>query len=338
MKKVGFTTTIPVEVLYAAGCTPVDLNNVFVTSGEPGGLVARAELDGYPRTACGWIKGIYATVIQGGYDAVIAVVEGDCSQTQAMVETLANAGVEIIHFSYPYEREADLLRAQIDKLIRRLGTTWEATLEWKKKLDHVRREVWRLDELTWTRGTVSSYQNHYYQVCCSDFNGDPDAFLAEVQQVNAQALSAEPINWEADRILRLGYIGVPPIFTNFHEWIESLGVKIVFNEIQRQFSMPFETSDILDQYLKYTYPYDIFGRIEDIKTEVSRRKIDGLIHYTQSFCFRQIQDLIIRQHVHIPILTIEGDSPCPLDARTKLRIESFVEMLSRPALLQTPAR
>ncbi|MDH7601047.1 MAG: 2-hydroxyacyl-CoA dehydratase [Armatimonadota bacterium] len=328
MKRIGITTTIPVEIVYAAECTPVDLNNVFITSPDPASLVARAELDGYPRTACGWIKGIYATVIQGGYDAIVAVVEGDCSQTQAMVETLASAGVEIIPFAYPYSRDADLLRAQMEKLIDRLGTTWEAALEWKEKLDRVRREVWLLDELTWTRGTVTSYENHYYQVCCSDFNGNPEAFLEEVRAVNQRAMEAEPISHSGRQPLRLGYIGVPPIFTDFYEWTESLGVRIVFNEVQRQFSMPFETDDLVEQYLKYTYPYDIFGRIEDINREVRRRGIVGLIHYTQSFCFRQIQDLIIRRHVDVPILTIEGDAPCPLDARTKVRIESFVEMLS----------
>jgi benzoyl-CoA reductase/2-hydroxyglutaryl-CoA dehydratase subunit BcrC/BadD/HgdB len=121
---------------------------------------------------------------------------------------------------------------------------------------------------------------------------------------------------------------VPPIFTDFYEWIETLGARVVYNEVQRQFTMPFETDDLVEQYARYTYPYDVFGRIEDIAAEVKRRGIVGLIHYTQSFCFRQIQDLIIRKHLDVPILTLEGDFPSKLDARTKVRIESFVEMLS----------
>ena len=102
---------------------------------------------------------------------------------------------------------------------------------------------------------------------------------------------------------------------------------MVFNEVQRQFSMPFATDHLVEQYSLYTYPYDIFARITDINRELKRRELAGLIHYTQSFCFRQIQDLIIRKHVQAPLLTIEGDSPSKLDARTKVRIESFVEML-----------
>lgn len=324
MKKIGFTTSIPVEAVYAAGCVPVDLNNIFITSDDPAGLVAEAEYQGYPRNACGWIKGIYSTALKGGVDAVVAVVEGDCSQTQAMVETLEMQGVEVIPFAFPYGRDRDLLQMQIDKLITRLGTTWDETLKWKKRLDEVRRKVWRLDQLTWQRGTVSSFDNHYYQVSCSDFNSNPQAFEAEVDKMIAAAEAAEP------RVegLRLGYIGVPPIFTDIYQYIESLGVRIIFNEVQRQFTMPFETDDLVEQYALYTYPYDVFARIDDIKREVEQRKLDGLIHYTQSFCFRQIQDLIIRKQVDVPILTIEGDSPTRLDARTKIRVESFVEMVS----------
>ncbi|MCL5105022.1 MAG: 2-hydroxyacyl-CoA dehydratase [Armatimonadetes bacterium] len=324
MKHVGITTTIPVEAVYAAGCVPVDLNNIFITADNAPELVAEAEYQGYPRNACGWIKGIYSVAARGDVDALIAVVEGDCSQTQAMVETLQLRGLEIIPFAFPYGRDRDLLSMQIDKLITRLGTIWDEAERWKTRLDKIRRKVWRLDELTWSRGTLTSFENHYFQVNCSDFNRAPDAFEAEVDAKLAQAECETP----RDTGLKIGYIGVPPIFTDFYDYLESLGVRVVFNEVQRQFSMPFETDNLVDQYARYTYPYDVFARIDDIKREVSRRGLHGLIHYTQSFCFRQIQDLIIRKQIDIPILTLEGDSPAKLDARTKVRIESFIEMLS----------
>jgi benzoyl-CoA reductase/2-hydroxyglutaryl-CoA dehydratase subunit BcrC/BadD/HgdB len=62
MDATGFTTSIPVEVLIAAGRRPVDLNNIFINAEDPCALVRRAELEGYPRTACAWIKGIYGTL------------------------------------------------------------------------------------------------------------------------------------------------------------------------------------------------------------------------------------------------------------------------------------
>ncbi len=329
--RIGMTTSIPVEAVFAAGCTPVDLNNVFITAADPGKMVLEAEYAGYPRNACGWIKGIYTAAspisaegLSGDLGALIAVVEGDCSQTHAMVETLEEQGLDVIPFSYPYGRDRDVLRLHIEKLIDRLGTTWSETMKWKRRLDEIRLKVRRIDELTWQRASVSSFENHYFQVNCSDFNRDPDAFEREVDEKLAQAENADPV--EGD--LRLGYIGVPAIYTDFYDVIESVNGRIVFNEVQRQFAMPFDTDDLVEQYALYTYPYDVFARIADINREIERRNIRGLIHYTQSFCFRQIQDLIIRKHIRIPILTIEGDAPMALDARTKVRVESFMEMLA----------
>jgi benzoyl-CoA reductase/2-hydroxyglutaryl-CoA dehydratase subunit BcrC/BadD/HgdB len=322
MKKIGITSTIPVEVIYAAGYIPEDLNNIFITSANPQEYITQAELDGYPRNACGWIKGLYSVALNGDYYAIIPVLEGDCSQTTAMVETLQMHGVKIIPFAYPFDKDVKLFSLYLNKLMQNLGTDYQHVMEWKKRLDKIRTKVWKIDELTWSKSAFSSFENHYYQVSCSDFEGNPDAFEAKVDEALSNAKPKE------NNHLRLGYIGVPPIFIDFYSYIEDLGVKIVFNETQRQFSMPFETKDLIEQYLLYTYPYDVFARIEDIKTEVKKRDIQGIIHYTQSFCFRQIQDMAIRKFLDIPILTIEGDSPMPLDARTRVRIESFVEMLS----------
>jgi benzoyl-CoA reductase/2-hydroxyglutaryl-CoA dehydratase subunit BcrC/BadD/HgdB len=324
MRRIGITTTIPVEVIYAAGCVPVDLNNVFITAPDAAARVTEAEFEGFPRGACGWIKGIYSTVLRGSVDAVIAVVEGDCSQTQAMAEALTVENVEIIPFSFPHDRDRELLRFHIEKLMARLGATWEDTLAWKRRLDVIRAKVRRLDELSWTRGALSSFENHYYQICCSDFNSDPEAFSAELDSAIAKAESAP----ERTDFIRLVYAGVPPIFTDLYECIESFGARVVFNEVQRQFSMPFETDDLIEQYALYTYPYDVFGRIADIEREIKRRSIRGLVHYTQSFCFRQIEDMIIRKKLDVPVLTIEGEFPTTLDARTKVRLQGFVEMLS----------
>ena len=91
--------------------------------------------------------------------------------------------------------------------------------------------------------------------------------------------------------------------------------------------MPYGDEDIVEQYLHYTYPYPMKGRIEDIKRAIKERNLDGLIHYTQTFCFRQIYDIILRESIPIPILTLEGDRPGGIDSRTAIRIETFIEML-----------
>ncbi len=40
-----------------------------------------------------------------------------------------------------------------------------------------------------------------------------------------------------------------------------------------------------------------------------------------------MEDVILRETLGLPVLTLEGDLPGPADARTQLRLESFVEML-----------
>ncbi|KAF0217282.1 MAG: 2-hydroxyglutaryl-CoA dehydratase subunit [Geobacteraceae bacterium] len=324
MNRVGFTTTIPLEVIIAAGKKPVDLNNVFITSKDSHRLTEEAEIAGFPRNICGWIKGIYAVMIESGIKEMVAVTEGDCSYTKALMEVLSLQGITIAPFAYPHDRDATSLRFEIEKLMRHFGVTWEEVREAKARLDGIRGKVREIDRLTWEENLVSGQENHYFQVATSDMNGDPDRFEAEVDDFLQKVRSRPPFK---DR-LRLAYIGVPPIFDGLYPFLESHGARVVFNETQRQFAMPYLLPDLVEQYRSYTYPYDIFHRLSDILPETERRRVDAVIHYVQSFCFRQIEDMIIRKKLPLPVLTLEGDKPSPLDARTKIRIEGFLEMLA----------
>ncbi|MCL6611117.1 MAG: 2-hydroxyacyl-CoA dehydratase [Peptococcaceae bacterium] len=322
-RKIGITTTVPSEIIYAAGLIPVDLNNVFIKDPDPGGLVDGAELAGYPRNVCAWIKGIYSTALKHGITTVIAVTQGDCSNTHALMETLELSGIEIIPFAFPFDRDRDLLKLQLEKLMDRLGVGWPEVNRTKARLDQVRSRVHLIDDLTWRENRVSGWENHLFQVSCSDCEGDPEGFREKVDRFISGLEARAP---RAPQ-LRLGYIGVPPIMDDLYDYLEERGARVVYNEVQRQFSMPFAVSDLTDQYRLYSYPYGIFYRLEDISREISRRRLDGIIHYAQSFCFRQIEDLIIRKKIKLPVLTLEGDRPNRLDARTKIRIDSFIEML-----------
>lgn len=324
MARIGITTTVPVEIILAAGHVPVDLNNIFITDSKATHLVEAAEDAGYPRNICGWIKGLYAVVVNNNnIDKVIAVTQGDCSNTHALMETLELAGVETLPFAYPFDKDYDLLKLQMDKMIGALGTNWDKVQTVKQRLDALRAKVARLDELTWQENVVSGWHNHLYQVSCSDFNGNVAEFEHDIDTFLHQAESAAELTED----IRLGFIGVPPILTDLYTYLEKMGARVVYNEVQRQFTMPFIVDDIVEQYRLYTYPYGVFGRIQDIQREIERRNLDGIIHYVQSFCFRQIEDMIFREKLDVPILTIEGDKPAKVDARTKLRIDSFLEML-----------
>jgi benzoyl-CoA reductase/2-hydroxyglutaryl-CoA dehydratase subunit BcrC/BadD/HgdB len=323
MGKIGFTTSIPVEIIFAAGKIPVDLNNIFISEDKPQVLVDMAEEAGYPRNTCGWIKGLYSTVLKNKMEAVIAVMQGDCSNTQALMETLQLKSINTIPFAFPFDRDRKMLEVQVYKLMELFNVNMEMVLREKARLDEIRVLCQELDRITWQDNLVSGFENHYYLVSSSDFNSDPESYRKDLDKFLKKVQNRSPFKNE----VRLAYIGVPPIFTDLYDVLESMGARVVFNEVQRQFSMPFATKDIIEQYLIYTYPYGVFGRIDDILPQLEMREIDGIIHYTQTFCFRQIEDLIFRNKINIPFLTLEGDRPGKLDARSRMRLEAFINML-----------
>jgi benzoyl-CoA reductase/2-hydroxyglutaryl-CoA dehydratase subunit BcrC/BadD/HgdB len=322
--KVGITTTVPIEVIYAAGRTPVDLNNRFITSDNPKLHVERAEGAGLPRNLCGWIKGLYDVgMTSEDLATIVGVTQGDCSNAHALMELFERAGKKVIPFSYPYDANRRLLALGIEEFMAAFGVDAAGVERTKERLDRIRRKLVRLDELTWKERRVSGGDNHRWLVGASDMNGNPDRFELELDAFLLEAEKAVP--WVGG--VRLGYAGVPPIFSDFYEFAESHGARVVFNEMQRQFAMLNLESDIVEQYRRYTYPYRVWGRIEDIARAVEERSIAGIIHYVQSFCYRQMEDVIVREELSCPVLTLEGDVPGPLDARTQVRVESFIDML-----------
>jgi len=322
-RRIGITSTIPIEVVYGSGAQVVDLNNVFIDDKSAPVMVARAERAGFPESSCAWIKGIYSAAHSSGVGAVIAISQGDCSNTHALMETLEIEGVRTIPFMYPYDKDRRFLELQIEKLMKEFDITHRAVDEATERLDAIRSDVAKIDRMSWEAGLVTGFENHYFHLSCSDMRGDPEGYGKEVRAFLTDLMDRRP----ADFDIRLGYVGIPPILDGLYEFVESQGGRVVFNEIQRQFSMPPDSEPLVDRYLKYTYPYHVRYRLEDITREVRRRNLDGVIHYVQAFCFRQIEDIILRKQIGVPVLTIEGNRPGRIDLRTKVRIEAFLDML-----------
>jgi len=320
---VGITSTIPVEALFAAGRRPLDLNNVFITSENPESYVREAEAEGFPVNVCAWIKGIYGAIRKHNIKEVVGVSGGECSSTHALFEILQSLRLKIHTFSYPYDRDAGKLKEELEELCAGFGVSLAEAERMKGILDGVRAHARRLDELTFRENKVSGWENHLWLIQTSDFLGDYALYEEKIADAINKASSREPFK----QSIRLGYVGIPPICSDIYEQTERRGARVVFNEFQRQFSMPYDTKVLVEQYRAYTYPYDVFFRIEDIKREIAHRRLDGLIHYVQSFCFRGIQDRLLRESLDIPILTLEFDRPGSMDARSITRIEAFIEMV-----------
>ena len=120
MKRIGITTTLPIEVMLAAGCQPVDLNNLVISSPSPEKLIGVAERDGFPLNCCSWIKGIYGICKDFGLKDIVCVTTGDCSNTLMLTEVFKHKKFKVITFAYPSEPDPVRCRA-IDDLAERFS-------------------------------------------------------------------------------------------------------------------------------------------------------------------------------------------------------------------------
>jgi len=325
MEKIGITTTVPIEVLIAAGYQAVDLNNVLVSDPSPGRLITIAERAGFPLNCCSWIKGIYGVCMEIGIEDVICVTSGDCSNTIMLMETLKLKGLNAVPLAYPERPDIPRMREALEALAANLGTTLEAANRVRKELQTTRDLALKLDELTWRQNTVSGWENHLWLVSASDFNGDYLKYQRELGELIETCSQRRPCPAEE---IRLAYIGVPSVYAReLYNFIEKNGARVVFNEVQRQFAMPEHGGSLAEQYSNYTYPYYIHERLADIQTELTRRQVHGVIHYVQAFCHRGIGDIIFRDAIDLPILTLEGNDDFFLNSHIKTRIEAFLDVI-----------
>ena len=336
MKQIGITTTVPIEVLIAAGCTPLDLNNLFIGGTERERLVELAERSGFPQNCCTWIKGIYGVCMEYGINTVLCVTTGDCSNTVMLMEVLKLKGLNVIPFAYPAEPDVEGMQSALRTLALTLGTTVAAAEEVRRELEEARQLAARIDELTWREGVVSGLENHLALVTASDFGGDRREYVRRQGELVARARTRDPYHGD---FLRLAYIGVPPVFPEeLYRFVERNGARVVLNEVQRQFAMPDRGCSLAEQYSNYTYPYSIAGRVRDILEQLDARRVDGVIHYVQAFCHRGIGDIVFRNSIGLPMLTLEGNADFTLNSHLRTRVEAFIDMLKRRSTTAPKAR
>jgi benzoyl-CoA reductase/2-hydroxyglutaryl-CoA dehydratase subunit BcrC/BadD/HgdB len=250
-----------------------------------------------------------------------------------LMEVLKLKGKNAMPFSYPERPDIKQMQQKLGKLAATLGTTLKAAEKIRQELQKARSLAFKLDELTWQENKASGWENNLWLISTSDFNGDYQKYQKELQELIDKCSKRQP--YPAKEI-RVGYIGVPSVYAKeFYPYIEKQGARVVFNETQRQFAMPEPGKSLAEQYSNYTYPYSINERLADIKTEIKKRRIDGVIHYVQAFCHRGIGDIVMRSAINVPVLTLEGNTDFFLSGHVKTRIEAFLDMIQRKIFLKS---
>ena len=267
-----------------------------------------------------------------GIDVFIAVTEGDCSNARVLEEIISlETDIRTHIFNFPYSRKIEKMEQEIAVFADFLGTTVEKSEKIRKELLPIRRKLKILDELSYIYpGAVTGEENHLFLVSSSDFCGDCEKFDSDLdnflKEVEYRKKYIEPNR------KKIGFLGVPPIVP-IHAFVEKRHATIVYNEIQREFAMLDESATLAEQYINYTYPYSAEFRFEKALTEIKKRGLDGIIHYVQSFCHRQLEDIILRNlmrkyNIQIPVITMEFDKPAgKIDSRVATRIEAFLETI-----------
>ncbi len=176
MKKIGLTTTVPIEVLVASGYTPIDLNNMFITSENYLKYIDIAERDGFPKSLCAWIKGIYGACLENDINEIVGVMEGDCSNTKALIDVFKLKGIKVYPFSFPHSHELSDVEFHIRKFMEIFNADEDRVEEIRKRLNKVRNLARKIDKMTYIDNKVNGFENHLYQVSLSDFNGNIDEF------------------------------------------------------------------------------------------------------------------------------------------------------------------
>ena len=215
---------------------------------------------------------------------MLCVTSGDCSNTIMLMETLKLKGINAMPFAYPEKPDAAQMKTALEKLATAMGTDITVAEKIRKELKPARDLALKLDEMTWKDNKVKGWENHLWLVSASDFNSNHKKYQKELKKLIDECAGRPPFPANETR---LAYIGVPSVYAReLYQYTEKHGARVVFNEIQRQFAMPEPGKDLAEQYSNYTYPYSMQERLKNIKTELKKRRIEGVIHYVQAFCHR----------------------------------------------------
>ncbi|RKZ26413.1 2-hydroxyacyl-CoA dehydratase [bacterium] len=330
-RRIGITGMMPIELIFDSGAVPLDIRNFFIQHPDRVTYIQRGEMDGIPDNAGIMTKGIYGTVMENKIEEVVVVFQKDSIKSYALAEMFESQGVIVSRFNFPEHRNRQSLKLEIENLAKQLKMVNLENLEyWRFKLNEIRELARRIDELTYEKNIVSGYENHKYLASMTDFEGDTELYMTKLYNFLDEIKNEKPFKQE----IRLGFIGEPPIFPEIYKIIERCGARVVFNEVQRQYAMPYPADSVIDQYLKYTFPYDISKRVEDINAEIERRNIHGIIHYIDITGQAFADEMLFRREIGLPILTVEGGNSLVVNVKTITQISNFVNMLKEKMTYQ----
>jgi benzoyl-CoA reductase/2-hydroxyglutaryl-CoA dehydratase subunit BcrC/BadD/HgdB len=310
MSTVGITALVPPELIFACGKKPCDINNYVPKSN----LQPASKL-------CAWTAIWRDMILKGeiSLDLLVVVAGGDCHNALVDGQKVAMKGLSTFFLFYPFGDDPDYLKNQLEELSLFLGGIVEP-----KAFEEVRKLKKKVLEIDHKRvnGKISAENAFEIMVSASDLRGDLTRFKMHIDEVEEQ---------KQEYTNRIALLGVPPIYSDFHNTLKSLGLHVVYDELPFEFAkLSGENIKVIAKnYCSYTFARNLEFRLNFLETELKKRKVDGVIHYTQFACHHLLEDDVFRERLNYPFLTIQGDLPGKTPKQVKLRLEAFSEMLEK---------
>ncbi len=311
MATVGITALVPPEIVFATGNVPIDINN-FVPKSN---VVPRDKL-------CAWTALWRDLTLMGKIklDKLVVVAGGDCNNALVDGEKIELSGIDTHYFTYPFDGSPADMKKEIRKLLDFLGGEIDKSVF--KLVSQLKKKAIAIDSER-SQGQVKSRDGFGIGISGSDLAGSLQRYKEKIETVKRS---------EVDYDFRLALLGTPPIYNDFHDFLDSMGLHVVYDE------MPFEflrrgggsINRVAKSYSNYTFARNIAYRIEALKSELEKRNVDGVVHFHQFACHHKLEDPILREALGsegYPFITIEADLPSKTPQQTKLRIEAFKERL-----------
>jgi len=308
MDIVGITALVPPELIFACKKRPCDINNSVPKSG----LRPASKLCAWTAV---WRDMILARQLE--IDGLVVVAGGDCHNALVDGQKVEDSGIPTHYFFYPFEEDFIYLRDQFEELASFLGGIQDPSMfgtiaALKRKLLDIDRK--RIE------GEIPAQKAFDIMVSASDFKGDLNKYKEMVDAVREE---------HVDYNSRIALLGVPPIHYDFHRILKLLGLHVAYDELPYEFSRLTgrNIEGLARNYLNYTFARKLSFRLDFLKEELRKRKVDGVIHYTQFACHHLLEDEMLKKKLDYPWLVIQGDMPHRTPSQVRTRLEAFAEML-----------
>lgn len=327
--RVGIFSTLPIEVLLAAGRRPVDVNNLFVTHPDPSLFLRRADSAGLPRALCAWTRGLLGAVISWELQTVVVVPQGDCSNNTTLAALLERLGIRVLEFNFPVAplRRRERMGYELDAFRRALSVSREKLDETFESMRPVRGLLEKMEALCWAERRLPGTQARHFLLQSTDMGGDPKLFSRRLEKVIGE-FSKAPVRSGP----RVALFGVPNLVSDLAGRIEGSGAILALCETEHDFAMIPPAPTLEEQYLNYAYPYGVEARLEKFLRLAEEREIDGVVVYTQAFCHHNLELARVQEALsEYPTVVIEADVPGPLSQRDLTRLEGFISLLRKRA-------